>query len=1177
MATSDTPPTAAGTPNTGAGALVSPSVGTPTANHLNALLGSLSERTVACATGSSLPSGARLADDPQQRLWLGMLASEAQLIADAQRGHTLSGKLVPAAQGFSFRLPPSPSTDVTFTVSAAVFTALHPNVLEQRASVSGDQEGGADAGTESGTGAAMVGSSSGSSFAAQGAGATASREGRRLASIWSKAYLEPVTVTLTIAPDTPRRLRIGEDELASALDAAGRPAPGSEWFRPRRATNPPAKLPRDDDMLDQVTWDAYCATELVSAADVHPPVRTAAIDVEVMHRDDCTEVFATVVNTTPTIANQLFDGTSAYDQNAIDLRLYEANLTAAVAAACMPYELDQVAKSYRYDRTVDAFGISCPVRATRHDTHTTLTTRFAAEQETKRVHPRQVLHLPGQDRVPLDTSFTAFIADPVAALTALLDAHRAWVDHHWSSAELDRLGAEHGWDASARNEADADSQHARNEVNWVAAGIDLIRDDPKVRDAFVLANKTMAAVAANSSAPYDSWRPFQVAWIVGCLPGMVDPGTHTDVEIVWFATGGGKSEAYLGLMATTMFYGRLTGVTAGAQVWARFPLRLLALQQAERFAAVVCRAELLRRDDARLNHGDPFGLGYFVGGTNTPNRLYGSDSPWGRDVDPAAPETGERCRVLATCPVCEHPLAMHFDEPTWTMQHVCTNGACDIAGVLPVWGIDDDIYRHAPSVLVGTVDKLAQIGQAAHFRVLLGKPVSRCPVHGYSASPLWCAVFGCRLSGPVPDGFGHVRLEIADELHLLEESLGALDGMYETLLQAVSEALGNAPMQVVGATATIEGYQNQVRHLYRRPARRFPVNGPTVSDTFWSATDGSDPLRSYLGLRPRGITMVTATREVALAHASWLADLRDRPNDVLTAAGLDPQDPDAIASAAAAWADLYEVLVAYCLRNEDLSSLTRDSFIQGLLVSTTNLATINGDAEPTHIRDAVRRLVDPPTDPDERVKLIAATRAIGHGFDVSRLGVMVVMGTPTQAAEIIQASARVGRRWPGLVVNVINPTRDRDASVYRYYADWIRFLDRLVHKVPVNRESLPVLRRVLSGGMMAWLTQVHDVAWLTGAPRRKSLTSSVGFAAAARAGYIDKTTLTENLREGFGISANSVYHQMHRDAISAWVDQQLATLPLRTDGDRKLRDLLNPTVPTSLRDVEEPITIYGNV
>lgn len=1138
----------------------------PAAQHLHALLGSLADRVVDRATGAVLRPAARLSNDPQSRLWLGMLAPEDQLRADQHRGNALSSKLVPAAQGFTFRVHNLP-VDLRLSVNAAVYTPVHPTLAEQRAAVTGARP---DRDTENTPAPPVL-----------------DRQGYQLATIWQKSGIQQVDVQVRIDEDSPRRSRIAERQLADALARAGTPEAGAERFRPRRLAKPAGRLPRDSDLLDEVTWNVYADHNLVAPADLIAPELRAAVDVEVLpSTGGTTEIMISIVNTTPTIDAQLFDGRRPYDPTTVDLRLYEVQLAATTTADIAPYELEQVAKSYRYDRTVPAFGIACPVTVrpgTGHPAEVRIETAYAAEQETDRVYPRTRLDLPTGAPTDIDTSFQSLATDPVAGIGALVSAHRAWVEHQWSQVELDRLQAELGWDRSARREAEDAAEAARAEVDWVAAGLELLRTDAAVREAFVLANRTMARVAAATSSPYGAWHPFQIAWIVGCLPGMVDPAACPEVEIVWFATGGGKSEAYLGLMAVTLFHGRLTGITAGTQVWARFPLRLLALQQTERFAAVVCHAELVRRSEERIRHGNPFGLGYYVGGGNTPNELYEPGTRYYRGLDPYVPETAELCRVLETCPICRGSLTVTFDVPSWTMQHICTASGCPMRGVLPFWGIDDEIYRHAPSVLVGTVDKLAQIGQNRRFRILLGRPEGQCEQHGLtvdrstSARSAKCYFYKCTAAvRPVAVGFGRIRLEIADELHLLEESLGALDGMYETLLHGISEALGNAPMQIVGATATIEGYENQVGHLYRRPGHRFPVPGPTVAENFWAVTRPDDPLRSYLGVRPRGFTMVNATCDIAVAHADWLTDLRDDPDRMLADAGLDPADPDARAAAGVAWQDLYEVLVAYCLRNEDLTSFTRDRDVQELLASAANLATINGDASPAHIRDAVRRLTNPPPAADNRVQMIAATRAIGHGFDVARLGVMVVMGTPTQAAEVIQASARVGRRWPGLVVNVINPTRDRDASVHRYYADWIRFLDRLVHKVPVNRESLPVLRRVLSGGLMGWLLQAYDAEWRADSPRRKSLSWSVEFAAAVRAGFLDHARLSTDLRVGFGVTEGA-RHQLHREAISEWVEEQLLAIPLRAQADRRVSHLLSPSVPRSLRDLEEQITIFGTV
>ena len=299
---------------------------------------------------------------------------------------------------------------------------------------------------------------------------------------------------------------------------------------------------------------------------------------------------------------------------------------------------------------------------------------------------------------------------------------------------------------------------------------------------------------------------------------------------------------------------------------------------------------------------------------------------------------------------------------------------------------------------------------------------------------------------------------------------------------------------------------------------------------------------------------------------------------MLTEAGLDPGNADNVAAAGKAGSDLYEVLLTYCLRNEDLSSFTRDDDVQNLLPSQANLATINGDAEPAAIRDAVKRLVDPPVTDEDRVKIIAATKAIGHGFDVARLGVMTVMGTPTSAAEIIQASARVGRRWPGLIVYIVNPTRDRDVSVYRYFSSWISFLDRLVNKVPVNRESLPILKRVLSGGLMAWLLQVHDRGWVTGKRGRRRLDDSTAFREAVDAGYIDRKLLVENLTTGFGVpkTGGAARCCIGRSA-SRGSSRHVARSRRRPREQRAPAVAADPRCRAGLRDIEEPITIYADL
>ncbi|GHJ11267.1 hypothetical protein TPA0907_56340 [Micromonospora humidisoli] len=1120
------------------------------------LLVSLQKRVLSEAAGQPIPTGTRLLGAPHRdSIWLGQLSSEPQLIADDLRGLS-SDRLVPAAEGFSFRLADITAPAVfDVELSFCVYVALHPTLEEQRAFLDSDQQ----------------------QITPASAGQGTSRQSRLLATVWTKVPVGPLPVRVTLNTGRVGALRFGKDEITSAANSAVSAAVRAvgEPYRARRKSHPVGSLPRDADMHDEAAWASYTASNLLAAAEAALPRFAAAIDVDVTASEAGRDVLLTVVNATPADEKQFADraSTDTLDRPHLDIRLYEVRLVALTEATLEPYTLEQIARSHRYNREVDAFGQACPVEVSRDGRLTRLSTAYGAVTTTGRVHPRTAT----ADGTSIDATFDSFAADPVGAVNALVNAHAAWVDAHWSDDALASLRVTRSWDDDAAAAAKADADAAREECAWLRAGAGALADDVDLREAFMLANRAMREVAATNG--YRSWWLFQIAWIIGCLPAIVDPAADPDVQIETVPPGGGKSEAYLGVALVHLFYTRLRGGTAGVNVWARFPLRLLSAQQTHRFTQAVLAAEVLRRRDPRISSGDAFGVGFFVGGTNTPNRIYPAGNRFSRGLDPHSPALANRCRILETCPICGGVVTVRFDEYTWTMQHVCTNTACSLAGVLPVWVIDDDIYRRAPSVLVGTVDKLAQMGHADQFKILFGRVHSRCPRHGYTASPSWCAVHGCGEGRvPVGDGFGNLRCEITDELHLLDESLGALDGMYETLLQQIGERLGNPPLHIIGATATLEGYREQVRHLYRRDgARRFPAPGPDAEENFFSHVEAEDPLRRYIGVRPRGTTMVTAAADIARMHAVWLATAAADPASVATDSGLDASDPKVLAEVATAIEHDFAVLLGYCLRNEDLSSFIRDDRVRELLDSEDNLAKVSGGVDAAVIRTAMARLASPPSDPSQQIRIIAATRAIGHGFDSPRLNFMILMGTPTQAAEIIQATARVGRKHPGLVVHVFNPSRDRDSSVFRYYTAWIRYLDRLVTKVPVNRESLPVLRRALPGALMSYLLQVHNVAWMTSGPRRHTLAKSDQFRAALTAGYLDRVTLVTDLCAGLGLDPANPYHEMHRAEAGRFVDEIMSRMAVSAAPNRSTAELLNPSVPRSLRDVEEPITIYKNV
>ncbi len=330
------------------------------AQRYDRLLGALADRVVDDAIGTRIPAGTRLPDGPQSRLWLGMLSSEPQLVADQLSGRGYRGKLIPPAQGFSFRVAALPvSLDVT--VSAAYYLALHPTVDEQLHLVNAD--------CASQSSPALADAQGAQPAARQGApGRPDSQQGYRLATVWTKCVIEPVLLTVGISAADLGSRRVGVDGLTAALAAAGQVPPGSQLFRCRRPYGPPGSLPRHDDLLDATAWSQYAAINLLSSDAVRPPTFSAALQVDVAVAEVGYEILLTVVNTTPAIDDQLIDGQHTFDKDCFDPLLYEVTLNASADTPLKPYELEQVAQSYRYHRTVPAFGHAGAVRVSReHD------------------------------------------------------------------------------------------------------------------------------------------------------------------------------------------------------------------------------------------------------------------------------------------------------------------------------------------------------------------------------------------------------------------------------------------------------------------------------------------------------------------------------------------------------------------------------------------------------------------------------------------------------------------------------------------------------------------------------------------------------------------------------------------------------------------------------------------
>lgn len=307
-----------------------------------------------------------------------------------------------------------------------------------------------------------------------------------------------------------------------------------------------------------------------------------------------------------------------------DTNLYEVSLHVA-AGPTQSFTLDNLPDSFRYDRTVDAYGVNGGVE--RVDQTTFRTTDVALYDQ-----PRATYWDDAGGPEP-DLRFTTLHDRPEPPLRELVEAARRWGAEHWSTDALERRADEEAWDDGMRQEAREQAERYAEEVDRLAAGLAHLETDDQVRRAFCLAN---SAFDRAHSIRHDRWRPFQIGFVLASIASIVDPspdGERDVVDTLWFATGGGKTETYLLYVLTAAFHDRLRGKTEGITSWGRFPLRMLSLQQTQRFADVVVAADLVRRDE-RI--GGAFSLGFMVGSNGTPNRL--STQPRAHEPDYRDPD-----------------------------------------------------------------------------------------------------------------------------------------------------------------------------------------------------------------------------------------------------------------------------------------------------------------------------------------------------------------------------------------------------------------------------------------------------------------------------------------------------------------------------------------------------------
>ena len=782
-------------------------------------------------------------------------------------------------------------------------------------------------------------------------------------------------------------------------------------------------------------------------------------------------------------------GSTRHDDSR-DHFLFRVRLTAAAKPRTMlPIRMDLGPDAYRYDPDLAAYANNCGVRPTYEgDALVRIDSVPAPEHTTVRAIPRD--HPASR--------FAVLAANPLSALEELAAELSAYTsDPAWSQpADLPA-------DLAARREADREAFGL--EAARFAEGLRWLRRDDRLRLAFTLANRAMIRAGQLSGQAHPGWRLFQLVFLVSQLPALAwrehapdefTPGLWGDPDstdptgaatVVFYPTSGGKTEAYLGLILCSLFYDRVRGKRRGVSAWCRFPLRLLTLQQTQRHLDLVAAADEIRAEEAEVirqaggDPGDRFLVGFFAGEGNTPNSLSRDATQVdGLRNDPAA---RRRIRVVDICPYCRQRTVevLPPDPQALRLVHGCSSCGRE----LPVVVVDTEIYRYLPGVVVGTLDKLANIGLSDRFGSLLGDVDCECSLHGLGRGG---KCHERRAPGHPPNTIRPLRrplydaspsLEIVDELHMVDEELGAFSGHYEGLLAAIQQTLSarNRPdgrgvrMKVVATTATIRGEDRQCEHLFGLPSVVVPLPGPSLEASFYWKLDRDKPLRRFVGVQPsRATAEMTMVRILTAAHRA-IRRLDD--GDVPPAlAGLPSDELTALV-------DLYRTSLTYVTSLVDFGKLRRSMDTQ------VNQSLTQEGRRPIHVEelrgetpfDRVRATLDNLQTPGGSVEAVVATSMVSHGVDIDRLNLMLFNGMPRSMAEYIQASSRVGRRHLGVVFMIFNAVRERDRSHFRYHAKFHEYLDRMVAPVAINRWSRFAARRTLPGMLMGEVLQVANRSW----------------------------------------------------------------------------------------------------
>jgi hypothetical protein len=562
-------------------------------------------------------------------------------------------------------------------------------------------------------------------------------------------------------------------------------------------------------------------------------------------------------------------------------------------------------------------------------------------------------------------------------------------------------------------------------IKRMEQGVDLIANNSKVRKSFSIANEAMLLQMQQSNINSPSWRPFQLGFILMTLESTIheDSSFRDTLDLIWFPTGGGKTEAYLGLMAFLFIYRRLSyqNTSGGTVAIMRYTLRLLSSQQFLRATKVICALELIRKENIEELGSERFSVGLWVGRGVSPNTFHQAfEIKKEGDIDRFGPF------VLHECPWCSSTFkAVNYVSTENSFHFTCTKKHCDFGGeegnILPCNVVDEAHYKQPPSLLIATVDKFARLTWSDKPNCFFKKNGNRPP-----------------------------ELIIQDELHLISGALGSIVGLYEVAIDSILASFKVYP-KYVASTATIKNAKDQVKLLFGREMSIFPPSGLRANDSYFAKTISikDKPGRMYVGFldsnskRRDSLTHIAST--TLLAPNVLFSDEKDFLDSWWTQVVYHSSLRELGSNRTLYQENIPQAMEKLRKRINVINKNGESSSSKKILSRELNIKTLNGNQSPKHNQTVFTDLNLSNVEFNS-VDVALCTELISVGVDVDRLSLMIINGQPSTTAEYIQASSRVGRSdIPGVVFVNYYKTQSRSLSHYEnfrsYHDSFYRYVE----------------------------------------------------------------------------------------------------------------------------------------